>query len=191
MDWKQLDINFVLGLIAAIAAYVHNHSWRKSQAGVAPPSTGASSSSSARKPGEVPITPAPPASKREISAIAVFAAAVMVLWVALVASPGCTANARMTTIRTTIATVTAAESSWHAFDDSYQRELVAKATDKATLDAELTAYRAKQAAIDRDFAAAYKALAAAAIATDQPSLDGALAAAALVTQAIADVGVRP
>ncbi len=94
MDWfRQIDINFVMGLIAVIVGYIHNHSWRKQQAGGSV--GGGTPSPAARLPGEVPIVPVAGGAARagatcEVGVVALLALAVVIAWVSIVA--GCSGS---------------------------------------------------------------------------------------------------
>jgi hypothetical protein len=103
----------------------------------------------------------------------------------------CSASARQKTIQTTLAATDVARAAFNTFDMSYQQSLLAKASDKTTLDKAIADYRAKQTKIVTAFAVTYRAIAAAAVVNDQPSLDGMIQAALILWKALQDVGVAP
>lgn len=103
----------------------------------------------------------------------------------------CGASAREKTIKTTYVAVNAAATGFVAFDKKHQLDVVAQAKDRATAEAELAAWRAKQADVERAVSAAFRAIAAAAIANDDPSVAGMLQAATVLSGLLHDLGVTP
>jgi hypothetical protein len=102
----------------------------------------------------------------------------------------CTASAREKAIASTLATTDAARVAFVTFDANYQQGLLAKATDKPTLDKQLADYRGKQAKVEAAFALAYRAIAAAATVNSDASLSGMVSAALILSQSLHDLGVQ-
>ncbi len=101
----------------------------------------------------------------------------------------CSASAREKTIQTTLAATDTARAAFNTFDLSYQQGLLAKATDKPTLDKAIADYRGKQSKVLVAFAVVYRAIAAAATVNDQPTLDGMVQAALILSGMLRDLGV--
>lgn len=96
----------------------------------------------------------------------------------LVVLVACGASARETTIRTTYTGVTALQAGFLAWDLEHQRDLTRGVTTVADGLAKLDAYKTAREPVLKAFDVVYRALAAAAIVSDDPkSLPGAIAAA--------------
>jgi hypothetical protein len=94
---------------------------------------------------------------------------------ALVATLGCAASTRETTLNTANLAINAAASGLLAYDKQHQDELAVQGTpEQAT--AALAAYRAKRAKLNKALTVAVDALIVAVKLNDQPSLDGLSAA---------------
>lgn len=115
--------------------------------------------------------------------------------VALVAAMGCAGSQRETTIRAALVSVDSARDGFLAYDRAHEMSLVAHCNPavetreqcQAKVDASnkaLAEYQAKRAKVDPVFAAAYRAVAAAWLLNDQPSLDGMQAAIAQLFAAV-------
>lgn len=90
----------------------------------------------------------------------------------------CGANARDTTIKDTFVLLNAARDGFESWNKSHEATIVANAASVPDGQAKLAAYRKKVQPILDGAEAAYDALKLAAAATDQVSLDNAVAAAA-------------
>lgn len=108
---------------------------------------------------------------------------------------GCAANQRETTIKAAMVSVDSARDGFLAYDRAHELSLVAhcdpavdtKEQCAAKVDASnkaLAAYQAKRAKIDPLFGAAYRAVAAAELLADDPSLTGMQAAIAQLIDAL-------
>jgi len=119
--------------------------------------------------------------------------AAAVVLVALVAhtQAACGPSSREKTISATLTATNAAAAGFVAFDAKHQHYLVAAAPDRAHGEAELAAWRAHQLELEHYIEAAYRAIAAAALADDDPSVVSMLAAAAQLTEAMKALGVSP
>lgn len=117
------------------------------------------------------------------------AGALLLVMLIASSSMACGASTREKTIRVTLTTTDAARTAFEAFDQPYQQALLNKAPDKPTFDKQLADYRAKQAKILAAFAVVYRAIAAAATVNDQPTFDGMVQAALILSGALRDLGV--
>lgn len=106
----------------------------------------------------------------------------LILAIMLVA---CAASQRQDTLKTAVVTIDTTHAAWIAYDTATQATIVANATSAADVAAKLAAYRVNQAKIEGLFNAAYRAVAAAATANDDPSITGMQAALALLATAVA------
>jgi len=119
------------------------------------------------------------ATKNAAPLLAVFLLGAM----AMTSQTGCGASARETTLRAAMTGLTIASDGFVAFDRAYQSEIVAKATNQAEGGATLAAYRARREMVLGAFAAAFHAIATAAVLnSDDKSLAAAVAAADLALQ---------
>lgn len=102
----------------------------------------------------------------------------------------CGASARQTTIATTYAGVNMAAAAFEGFDAKHIQDLVVAAPDKATGEASLQAYAAKQAEVKKLVVAAYQAIAAAALANDGLTLSNMIQVGLQLQTALKTLGVQ-
>jgi len=128
---------------------------------------------------------------RAVRSIAGHVAGVLLLAWILAA---CTAGARHKTIAATFITANTTSAAYSAYQLAHQhdkeQDIVVAAPDKATGEADLAAYRKKRERVEGAIKALYNAIAAAVIVDDEPSVTSMLAAAMLLNQALADLGVK-
>lgn len=86
---------------------------------------------------------------------------VLALVVALLGATGCGAAARQKGLRVVFATVSASETTFLAWDELRQVEIVRAAATREEAEAELAAHRARRDAVLRAYATTYHLLAAA------------------------------
>lgn len=106
-----------------------------------------------------------------------------------VAIPGCGASARQKTISTTLAVTNAAADAFVKFDDEHQQAIVKLAGTREEGEKRLLEWRADQLTASRLFAVAYKAIATAATADDDPSQAKMIEAAADLAGELKRLGV--
>lgn len=97
--------------------------------------------------------------------------------VGLAALPACTGSQRSKTLRASVLAVNAARDGMLVYDATHQKAIVDKATSREEGERELAAYYTKRTPVVAAFEVAYRALAVAATANDDPSYRAALAAA--------------
>lgn len=122
------------------------------------------------------------------------AAAVLIFVLAFgaISATGCAgASAQEKALQTTFATAKAAEIAFVAYDVKHQSDLVDVAKTKADGAAALASYRASRGAVSDGFAALYKAIAAAALAKDNNTMDAVTLAGGAVEAALHAIGVTP
>lgn len=103
----------------------------------------------------------------------------------------CSSNQRASTITTTLNAVNAAEAGFVAFDGKHQLDIVSASTSHDDAVAKLADYRAKRELVVVALTGAYDALKVAAEVNDDPSVAGAVAAAALLAADLKTLGVTP
>ena len=126
------------------------------------------------------------------SVAAVAATGVILAWLLL----GCGASQREKTINATFAATEAASAQWVKFDLEHQREIVAQAITRAATKAEgeqsgkaaLDAWRMNQLSIEQYRAIVYKAIAAAVTIENDETLQGMIAAALQLSDALKAIG---
>ncbi len=106
------------------------------------------------------------------------------------ALPACGQSTRDKTIHATYVAVEAARVGFSAFDESHQHELVQAATSLESGKAALEDWKAKRAHITDVFGVTYRALATAAIVSDDQSLSALVSAAAILSQELTALGVK-
>lgn len=127
--------------------------------------------------------------RRENVALAkLWGCAVLALVLALIV--GCSPSERQKTLSTAYASVNAAAVAFVAYDDAHQAALVAEYNNPTDRMAALDGYRKKQAKVLAALLASFRAIAAALLVNDNPSLQTALAAVAIVAQELHDLGVK-
>jgi hypothetical protein len=114
----------------------------------------------------------------------------LVLSFVLTAS-ACGPGAQQRTVKSTFVGLNAARDGFIAWDADYQKNIVGAAADFESGKLVLTDYRERREPVIRALAAAYRAVAAAALDTDDVTVAGALAAAIEVYQAIELLTGRP
>ena len=111
------------------------------------------------------------------------------LIILLISLGACAASTREKTIQTTFASLEAAENGFDAFSDQHQLDIATQAPDKATGEAQLAAFRKQRDAVKAKLAAAFHLLGAAVAVDNDQSVAAAVQAAAMVAQALHDLGV--
>lgn len=96
------------------------------------------------------------------------------LWPSLLA---CSGSQRIKTLRTGLVGLNAARDSFMVWDAAKQAAIVESATSPEDGQAKLKAYREARAKLAAQFEVVYRAIAAAAVANDDPSLKAAIDAA--------------
>lgn len=116
----------------------------------------------------------------------------MIRWLFLlgIALGACAKNTRTSTIQTAYASVNAASKAFVFYDLQHQQEIVSQGTDRASVEAALTDWRLKRRTVELIFDSAYRAIATAATLDDDPSLQGMLSAVAILSQELAQLGVK-
>ncbi len=112
----------------------------------------------------------------------------IVLVLVLLVAPACGPSQRQRTLVASFVATDAAHAGFVAFDRSHQAALVDKATSLEAGKASLEAYREKRARLVTLFESSYRAIAAAAIVTDDPKKLASLSqATALLADALRDL----
>lgn len=106
----------------------------------------------------------------------------------LVGLAACGATAREKTINATFASLQAADDAFATYNYQHQHEVVQQATDKASVEAAVTKWRAQATGIETDLAAAFRATSAASI-LSTGTLDGMLKAASVILVELRALGV--
>lgn len=102
----------------------------------------------------------------------------------------CGPSAEMRVINTTYKALNSASAGFVAFDKQHQLDILANAGNRATAEAQLSAWRVEQGKVALLFAGAYRAVAAALMVQQQPNIDGMVQAALLVAQELQTLGVK-
>lgn len=110
--------------------------------------------------------------------------ALVIAWVALLASASCTHEGRSETLRASLVTVNAARDGLAAWDRQHQQAIADAAKTREQALAEIDAYHQRRQPVLDGFEVCYRAIALAAVQTDSPSLRAALTAAAEVLDAV-------
>lgn len=103
---------------------------------------------------------------------------------------GCGSSQRQSVIKAALITVDVSRDAFVAYDTTVQVTIVDKATSAADGRLKLTEYRTKRERIIVVFSTAYHAIAAAALANDDPSIAGMQAALAQLAIAIRLGGMK-
>lgn len=104
----------------------------------------------------------------------------------------CGASARQHTISAALVAADASRDAFVAFDAAHQQQLVATAASLDDGRQRLEAYRKQRDPIVQGFAMAYRAIATAAILTDDPtSIPNMIRAASMLRDALKELGVSP
>lgn len=126
----------------------------------------------------------------QVSRTIVKTAAMLVLLVGLThTQSACSASSRNKAIQTTLTATNIASSAFVSYDRAKQADIVAHAATKADGQAQLDAWRANQTRALMAFNDAYKAIAAAAIGNDDPSLAAATNAYNVLKSTLQDLGI--
>lgn len=115
------------------------------------------------------------------------AAVVAVFLCLLVVNAACSGSQRTKALRTTVIALNTARDGMLAFDQQHQLDLVNGATSREDGEAKLAAYRTKRIVVVNAFEVAYRAVAVAATASDNPSYETALQVAQVAIQAYHDL----
>lgn len=134
-----------------------------------------------KQPSQGSSTSGPPSSGPPLGAVAL----VMLAAIALGMTVGCAASTRQTTIKTALVTVDTTRDAFVAYDVAHQADIVQKAASIDDGKAQLAAYRVTRATVVTVLDSAYHAIAAAAVANDDPSLTGIEAALVQLHAAVA------
>lgn len=111
--------------------------------------------------------------------------------IALTATSGCSGSQRQKTLRAAVLSVNVARDQFLEYDRSHQIGIVEQATSREDGVAKLEAYRKKREPLMKGFEIAYKALALAATANDDPSYQQALAATSELLGAVKSLTGSP
>lgn len=116
----------------------------------------------------------------------------MMRWIFLLAFAlgACSHNARTSTIQTAFASVNAASKAFVFYDLQHQQEIVSQGADRTSVETALADWRTKRRTVELVFDSAYRAIATAATFNDDPSLQGMLNAVAILSQELAQLGVK-
>jgi uncharacterized lipoprotein YehR (DUF1307 family) len=112
----------------------------------------------------------------------------LILCLALLA---CGSSARQKTLSATLASVDIAAMAIEKYDASHQQAIVSTAATRQIADSELAAYYAERAKVVKALTVAYQTIAAAAVADSDPTVAGAVKAAADLAAALHTLGVEP
>lgn len=98
---------------------------------------------------------------------------------------GCASSTRASTLKAALVTVDASRDAFIAYDSIQQGAIVTKATSLDEGKAALQTYRGQREKVVATFDIAYHAIAAAAVANDDPTLAGLKSALGLLSDALA------
>jgi hypothetical protein len=102
----------------------------------------------------------------------------------------CSQSTRNTTLSNTLASLNTAQQAFLLYDATHEQDISQNAHDKPSGELALSQWRQQRSVIDNVFVSAYKALAVAATANDNPSLQAMENALALVLQQLTTLGVK-
>ena len=125
----------------------------------------------------------------QVSRTIVKSAAALVLLFALAhTASACGPSSREKTIQTTLTATNAASAAFVEYDKLHQADIVTRAANRSDGEAQLGAWRTTQREVLVLFSDAYRTIAAAAVANDDPSLAAMASAAGALTKTLHDIG---
>jgi len=121
--------------------------------------------------------------RSEIAPLALYLG-VFLACLGLASVPGCGSGQRQRTLRATLVGTNAARDGFVSWDADHQKAIVDRAASREDGERELAAYRAARDPIVSTFELVYRAIAAAATQSDDPSLRAALDASSSLLDSI-------